>query len=110
MSRNRFFLVDTYYNIKDKLPPYVFKAIIRLAPIYLVTSLFEIFGLFVLFPVIRIIIEPAIIQENKYVNLLYTSLHFKNNISFVLFLFSSITILFVLKNFFFYIISKNKLQ
>lgn len=109
MSRNRFFLVDTYYNIKDKLPPYVFKAIIRLAPIYLVTSLFEIFGLFVLFPVIRIIIEPAIIQENKYVNLLYTSLHFKNNISFVLFLFSSITILFVLKNFFFYIISKKQI-
>ena len=109
MSTKRFFLVDTYHNIKYKLPSYVLKAIVRLAPIYLISSLFEIFGLFVLFPVIRIIIEPQIIKENRYVNLLYTSLHFKSNISFVLFLFSSITVLFVLKNFFIYLISKKQI-
>ena len=109
MAGNRFFLLDTYQNIKHKLPSYVLKSIIRLFPIYLISSFFELFGLFILFPVIKIIIEPGIIQENKYVNFLYVKLNFHNNISFVLFLFCTVTILFVLKNFFIYLISKKQI-
>lgn len=109
MAGNGFFLLDTYKNIKHKLPSYVLKSIIRLIPIYLIASIFEIFGLFMLFPVIKVIIEPSIIQENQYIHFLYKTLHFNSNISFVLFLFSSITLLFVLKNFFIYLISKKQI-
>lgn len=109
MSTKRFFLIDTYQKIKHNLPDYVLKSIIRLFPIYLISSIFEIFGLFILFPVIKIIIEPSIIQENKYVNFLYIKLNFTSNISFVLFLFSAVTILFVLKNIFIYVISKKQI-
>ena len=109
MSPKRFFLVDTYQKIKHNLPDYVLKSIIRLLPIYLISSIFEIFGLFILFPVIKIIIEPSIIQENKYVNFLYTKLHFNNSISFVLFLFCTVTLVFVLKNFVIYLISKKQI-
>lgn len=110
MKGNRFFLYETYINIRYKLPPYVLQSMIRLIPIYLLSSIFEIFGLFVLFPVIKVIMEPAIIQQNKYVNFLYTALHFENNISFVLFLFSSVTLLFLLKNFLIYVISKKQIS
>jgi ABC-type multidrug transport system fused ATPase/permease subunit len=108
MGKKRFFLVDTYKKIKHNLPDYVLKSILRLFPIYLASSFFELFGLFILFPVIKIIIEPSVIQENKYVNYLYVKLHFNNNISFVLCLFSTVTILFVLKNIFVYLISKKQ--
>lgn len=110
MAGNRFFIVDTYKNIKHKLPAYVLKSIFRLFPIYLISSFFELFGLFILFPVIRIIIEPSLIQENRYINYIYVKLHFSDNISFVLFLFSTVTLLFVLKNFFIYLISKKQIS
>lgn len=110
MNKKKSFLFETYINIKDKLPDYVFNSIIRLLPIHLISSVFEIFGLFVLFPSIKIILEPSLIQTNKYLNYIYTALHFNNNISFVLFLFCSITVLFVLKNFFIYLISKKQIS
>jgi ABC-type multidrug transport system fused ATPase/permease subunit len=110
MSRKRFFLTGTYYSIKNNLPPYVLRSVIRLTPAYLLSSIFEIFGLFVLFPVIRIIIEPQLIHENRYMNFLYTALDFRSNTSFVLFLFSSVTLLFVLKNFFIFLITKRQVN
>ncbi|MBL0329713.1 MAG: ABC transporter ATP-binding protein [Bacteroidetes bacterium] len=110
MARNSFFLLDTYKKIKNNLPDYVLKSIFKLFPAYLIASLFEIFGLFVLFPVIKVIIEPSIIQENKYIHFLYTKLHFTSSISFVLFLFSSVTLLFVLKNVVIYLISKRQIN
>ncbi|MES2566576.1 MAG: ABC transporter ATP-binding protein [Bacteroidota bacterium] len=110
MNIKKSFLYETFINIKHKLPSYVIDSIIRLIPIYLISSIFEIFGLFVLFPLIKVILEPTIIQKSKYLNFIYTILHFNDNISFVLFLFSIITLLFVLKNFFIYLISKKQIE
>ncbi|MDF2450180.1 MAG: transporter ATP-binding protein [Bacteroidota bacterium] len=109
MSSNRFFLFEVYRNIKWKLPHYVIQAIFRLIPIYLISSIFEIFGLFVLFPLIKVILDPSLIQTNKYLNRIYEALHFNSNISLVLFLFCSVTLLFVLKNFLIYLISKKQI-
>lgn len=108
MGNNRFFLLETYYNIRFKLPDYVFRSTIRIIPIYLILSIFEIFGLFVLFPLIKIILEPTIIKNNKNLNSIYTFFNFNTNIGFVLFLFTITTLLFVFKNFFIYIISKKQ--
>jgi len=98
MSGASFFLLDTYRKIKNNLPDYVLKSIIKLIPIYLISSIFEIFGLVVLFPVVKVIVEPTYLQKNKYASFIFEIFNFKSNISFVLFLFSSITIIFIIKN------------
>lgn len=108
MSSSNFFLIDTYKKIKNKLPDYVLKSIVKLLPFYLISSIFEILGLVILFPIIKIIIEPSYIQKNKYILVLYDSLHFKNNITFVLFLFCSITLIFIFKNFIILLITKKQ--
>lgn len=92
------FLFKTYKNIRDKLPDEVMGSMKKMIPAYFISSLFEIFGLFILFPVINIIINPANIQKSHYLSILYTDMHFPSSISFVMFLLSGITILFILKN------------
>jgi ATP-binding cassette, subfamily B, bacterial PglK len=108
MKSQNFFLLSAYHNIKHNLPEYVLNSIKRLIPIYLISSIFEIFGLVVIFPVIRVIVEPAYIKENKYLQFIYTTFHFEENITFVLFLFTSITIIFLLKNTILFFISRRQ--
>ncbi len=100
------FITDTYKKIKNNLPNYVLKSIIKLIPIYLISSVFEIFGLVVLFPIVKVVVEPTYIQNNKYASFLFETFHFTSNVSFVLFLFCFITSIFILKNFIILIITK----
>lgn len=108
MANRNYFILDTYRSIKNKLPDYVLGSIKKLLPIYLLSSFFEIFGLIILFPVIKVIIEPAYIEQNSYMQFLYHKLNFTSNLSFVLFLFTMITLVFVTKNLIIYLISKKQ--
>lgn len=92
------FIIDTYKKIKHNLPNYVLNSIIKLIPIYLISSVFEIFGLVVLFPIVKVVIQPSYIKNNTYASFLYESFHFQSNVGFVLFLFCFITAVFILKN------------
>lgn len=110
MKKHRFFLFETYNNIIYKLPGYVKRSVFQLLPIYLISSIFEIFGLFILFPVINVILKPALIQENKYINFLYKTFNCNDSGSFVLFLFSTTVLFFILKNVFLFLISKKQIS
>lgn len=103
-----FFLSDTYSKIKNDLPFYVWSAVKKLIPIYLISIFFELFGLVIIFPVIKVVIDPSIIDENKYMKMLFVFFGFTNKMSFVLFLFSAITIVFIIKNLVLFIISKKQ--
>ena len=71
MNFKHFFLFDTYKKIKNNLPDYVLKSILKLMPIYFISSIFEIIGLVTLFPVVKVVVEPSYINANKYINFLY---------------------------------------
>lgn len=108
MLNKHFFIIDTYRKIKNNLPNYVFNSIKKLIPIYLVATLFEFFGLVIIFPVIKIVINPSIIDDNKIVNHIFQILNFSNKTTFVLFLFTSVTLIFILKNVILFFISKKQ--
>lgn len=100
------FLFKAYRNIKDKFPDYVIHSMNRLLPAYFISSIFEIFSLVLLFPVINVILDPSSIQRFRYLQIIYTSFSFSDNISFVLFLLSVITGMFILKNLILFFIYK----
>jgi ABC-type multidrug transport system fused ATPase/permease subunit len=108
MFNKTFFISVTYRRIISELPPYVLNAIKKLAPLYLISTVFEIIGLVVIFPVIKVVIEPQMIQSNEYLSFLFAFFHFSNKMSFVLFLFCSITLIFILKNLLLFIVSKKQ--
>src|SRR5688572_23114326 len=91
-------LSNTYRKIKHHLPGFVLGAVKRLLPLYLVTSVFEIFSLIVIFPVINILIEPDSVSNNPYLLKLYQYFNFGNTVAFVLFLLCIIAAFFVIKN------------
>lgn len=99
-------LFQTYRNIKTKLPDYVLKSMAKLIPAFFVSSLFEIFGLVVLFPVINVIIDPSNIEKTSYLKFIYYGMKFENSILFVLFLMSAITTIFIIKNIILFFIYK----
>ncbi|WP_400190229.1 ABC transporter ATP-binding protein [Hymenobacter sp. B81] len=62
------------------------------------SSLLEAFGLASLVPVIMVASEPDGIHKNKYFQLLYDSLHFQSDQSFLIFLIAAIFVFFLFKN------------
>jgi len=106
MKFQNLLLVGTYRNLKNKLPDYVLGAMSKLIPVFLISSLFEIFGLVVLFPVINVIIDPSNIEKTYYLKLIYETMKFDNSILFVLFLMSAITTIFIIKNIILFFIYK----
>ncbi|MEW6468160.1 MAG: ABC transporter ATP-binding protein [Bacteroidota bacterium] len=99
-------LSNTYRKIRNNLPDFVFASVKRLLPLYLITSLFEIFSLVIIFPVINILIEPGSIARNPYLLFLYEYFRFDNAVSFVLFLLCVIALFFILKNMIIYLTSR----
>ena len=95
-------LVQAYLKIKRGLPEYVFASVRILIPLQFLTSLLEIFGLVIIFPVINILLVPTSIEKNHILNKIFTSLNFTNSVSFALFLVGVITLFFILKNIIFY--------
>jgi len=108
MNFGKFFIIDLYKKIKHNLPDYVLSSALRLIPFNFISSVFEIFGLVVLFPILKVILDPSYIYSNKYIYFFYTTLHFTNNVSFVLFLFSSVTAVFIIKNLIIFFIAKHQ--
>lgn len=110
MNLTNHFLVRTFLNIKRLLPPYVLKAIVKLIPASFLLSVFELFGLAVLFPVINIVIKPELINSNQFFNTLFNLFYFKSNVQFVLFLFLIIAFCFILKNILVFLASKRQAE
>jgi ATP-binding cassette, subfamily B, bacterial PglK len=110
MNFKNILLFKTYLKIKERLPEYILSETIKLIPLNFISSIFEIIGLFILFPIINIIIDPTLIEKNQLVNIIFIKFNFPNHISFVLFLFGSATFLFLFKNFLIYLISKKQIN
>jgi ABC-type multidrug transport system fused ATPase/permease subunit len=106
MKFKSFFLFTIYENLKNKLPAYVLGSMAKLIPAFFISSLFEIFGLVILLPVINIIIDPSIIDKSFYLKFIYSGIKFKDTTSFVLFLMSAVTLVFIAKNILLYFIYK----
>ena len=106
MDQKSNFLKETFRNIKTKLPTYVLRSISKLIPFYIVSSLFEIFGLITLIPVINVIIDPEVIRRNPYLHFLYERGGFQSHLKFATFLLCIATFIFILKNILLFFISK----
>ncbi len=105
---NNYFLFNAYQNIRNKLPKDAWYTVIRLVPIYFITTVFEIFGLVLIFPAIKAVLDPKMISENKYMQSVYSYLNFTDNLTFVLFLFACITTFILTKNALLFFISKKQ--
>ncbi|MDU0370363.1 ABC transporter ATP-binding protein [Hymenobacter endophyticus] len=66
----------------------------------LVSSFLDVFGLAALVPVMMVAAEPGGVQKSKYFSLLYNSLNFQSERSFLLFLMVGILLFFLFKNVF----------
>lgn len=98
MFLRKFFLIRIMINIRHLLPSFVQKAMLRLLPIAFVLSVFEIFGLLIVIPVIQIILQPAEIHENYFLLELFKFSRSSNETIFVMYLLSLIVLFFVVKN------------
>ena len=99
-------LVETLRKIKNDLPDFIRLSMIKLFPFLFITSILEIFGLVIIFPVINILMDPTSIQTNKVLHTIYTSLQFTDQVTFVLCLMCSITAFFLIKNAIIYFCTK----
>ena len=98
MNLRGFFPIKTYRDIRSALPGYGPNAILRLLPLSFLLSVFEIFGLALLLPLIKIIISPNIITGNRYLAWLYHATGITDHVLFVLFLLGMVSFFFILKN------------
>lgn len=108
--KTQFFILNVYSSIKKLTPNYVRNAIHKLIPLAFVSSVFDVFGLFIIFPVINIILDSSIIYENKYLSFLYKELGFNSEMQFAAVLLGVILLFFVLKNFVVFYISDKQAQ
>lgn len=97
---------ETNRKIKQDLPDFVRKAVFKLLPIFLISSVFEIIGLAIIIPAINILIDQEIVKSAPALFWLYNSLNFSSNVSFVLFILFAICIIFIIKNALLYFIYK----
>lgn len=92
------FLWRVIGSIRNVLPSFVWSSILRLAPVALMLSILDVFGLVIVVPVIQIILDPETIGSNPYLNFLYIALQPPDETVFILVLLGSIVLFFVLKN------------
>lgn len=89
---------QVYKNIVNHTPNYVKKTIFKLLPLVFISSLVDIFGLLIILPILKIILEPHIIQENSHLHWLFNKLQFSSEMQFVAFLLASTVCFFIFKN------------
>ncbi|MEP2668351.1 MAG: ABC transporter ATP-binding protein [Cyclobacteriaceae bacterium] len=98
MFLRKFFLIRIMISIRHLLPSFVQKSMLRLLPIAFLLSVFEIFGLLIVIPVIQIILQPADIRENSFLLELFKFSRSSDETIFVMYLLGFIVLFFVVKN------------
>jgi ABC-type multidrug transport system fused ATPase/permease subunit len=101
-------LSTTFRKMKHDMPPLVLASVYRLFPLLFITSVLEVFGLVIIFPVINILLDPSSITRSAVLSKLYTVFRADNTVSFVLILMLLITAFFLLKNLVIYHASKRR--
>ena len=87
------------------MPGYVIQTIYKLIPLTLLISFFDVFGLLIILPVIKIILNPQLIHDNQYLSYFYDGFGVNNEMQFVLILLGIIVVFFCVKNIIVYVVS-----
>lgn len=105
-------LYKTYDQLKHNLPLIILRQTNRLLPLHILSAVFEIIGLFILFPVMTTIFNPESIHRNSYAHYFYKLSGLKSVEAFLVLSFGIILFIFITKNWFLhYVIKKQaKLQ
>ena len=88
----------TIKNIRLTLLPKHKRVVSILFVLVFASAVFEVLGLALVLPVINIAIHPTIVENNSIVNFVFTALGFVSKRNFSFFLFSVVTVFFLLKN------------
>ena len=89
---------STARNVRSTLITGQKRYVIILFVLAFVSAVLEVAGLAMILPVVNIAIHPSIIQNNKYVHLVYNLFGFHSHKNFSFFLFALIILFFVIKN------------
>lgn len=101
-------LFKTRSHFKHDLPPEVSRSLKKLTPILLFAGVLELIGLFILFPVISILLNPEKIQSESVVMKLYQLTGLATLQQFILFSFAALLLFFILKNGVLYLVYKKQ--
>lgn len=101
-------LFKTRSHFKHDLPAEVSRNLKKLIPILLFAGILELIGLFILFPVISILLNPDKIESNSLVMNLYKFTGLGSLQQFILFSFAVLLLFFILKNLILYLVYKKQ--
>lgn len=94
-------------RLKSYMPQYIITPIYKLIPIILLLSFFEIIGLALLIPIIKLILDPKLIH-NTYINIIWVWAGNPEIIPFILLIFSAVILVFILKTILSYFLIKKQ--
>ena len=101
-------LFKTRNHFRHDLPPEVSRSLKRLVPVLLIAGLLELIGLFILFPVISILLNPEKMQEESLVMGLYRFTGMTSLQQFIILCFGVLLLFFILKNGVLYLVYKKQ--
>ncbi len=101
-------LFKTRSHFRHDLPPEVSRSLKRLVPVLLIAGLLELIGLFILFPVISILLNPEKMQEESLVMGLYRLTGMTSLQQFIILCFGILLLFFILKNGVLYLVYKKQ--
>ncbi len=91
-------IVSTIHKLYEVLPPGYKKRSFKMLALLLVNSIFEMIGLAAFLPLFSVILQPGVIQQNRYFSVFYDLLGFSSDRQFILFLVTLIVLVIILKN------------
>lgn len=101
-------LFKTHSHFKHDLPPEVSRNLKKLVPILLFAGILELIGLFILFPVISILLNPEKIEKESFIMELYKSTGLESIQQFIILSFAALLLFFILKNIVLYLVYKKQ--
>ncbi len=97
MILSDFFALRAIRLIKKNFPPFILRSIVVQLPVSILLSLFEIFGLLILLPIIQILLNPELINQNELLKTMYALSGVHNEVEFVMILLGIVIVFFVFK-------------
>jgi ATP-binding cassette, subfamily B, bacterial PglK len=101
-------LFKTHSHFKHDLPPEVSRNLKKLVPILLFAGILELIGLFILFPVISILLNPDKLEKESLVMDIYKSTGLESIQQFIILSFATLLLFFILKNIILYLVYKKQ--
>ena len=101
-------LFKTHSHFKHDLPPEVSRNLKKLVPILLFAGILELIGLFILFPVISILLNPDKIEKESFVMDIYKATGLESIQQFIILSFAALLLFFILKNIVLYLVYKKQ--